>query len=120
MNGGLLGQWGVWTSCAVHMLDSLQRERESPNMQARWLSDHVALTDLNSAIFDATNRFAGCIPGIMEVLRRIGLSPSNCCLDPSEVLSPGQSGEIDRVIAAYPEFTDNGFVSQHLDQWLAD
>ena len=36
-----------------------------------------------------------------------------------EGLSPGQLAEIDRVCAAYPELTDDGFVAAHLDEWLA-
>ena len=79
----------------------------------------AAITDANGAIFDARNRFAGCIPGIHEVLRRQGLLRGTWCLDPDERLSPGQSAEIDRVIRAYPDLTDDEFVSEHLDAWLA-
>ena len=32
------------------------------------------LTDVNAALFDPAHRFAGCIPGIHEVLRRQGLA----------------------------------------------
>jgi hypothetical protein len=71
-------------------------------------------------IFDAANRFAGCIPGIMEVLRRQGLAPSCRCLNPDEKLSAGQADELDRVIAAYPELQDDDFVAANLTRWLAD
>ena len=119
INGGLLGQWGVWTRQAVKMLEQLKLERERPTIDRKWLTENIALTDANAALFDAANRFAGCIPGIMEVLRRVGLSPSNACLDPNEKLSPGQAEELDRVVMAYPQLTDDEFVAKHLDAWLA-
>jgi predicted AlkP superfamily phosphohydrolase/phosphomutase len=44
--------------------------------------------------------------------------PSNRCLDPDEVLSPGQTNELDRVINAYPSLVDREFVREHLERWL--
>ena len=64
-------------------------------------------------------RFAGCIPGIHEVLRRQGLLAGRWTLAEDEELSPGQLAEIDRVCAAYPELTDDDFVAAHLEEWLA-
>jgi len=52
------------------------------------------------------------------VLRRQGFLEGNWCLDPAEGLSPGQLEEIDRVITAYPDLTDDAFVAQNLDDWL--
>lgn len=75
-------------------------------------------TDCNAAFFDAANGFAGCIPGIHEVLRRQGLLQGTWCLNPDEVLSPGQSQEIDRVYAAYPHLNDDEFVRVNLEEWL--
>ena len=77
------------------------------------------LTDANAAIFDAAHQFAGCIPGIHEVLRRQGLLAGRWCLDTHEELSAGQAEAIDRVLARYPHLTDDGFVREHLDKWLA-
>jgi hypothetical protein len=82
------------------------------------LSLGAQITDCNAAFFDAAHGFAGCIPGIHEVLRRQGLFSSRQCLDRTEVLSPGQMGEIDRVCAAYPHLNDDLFVAEHLDEWL--
>ena len=79
----------------------------------------VAVTDMNAAIFDAAHDYAGCIPGIHEVLRRQGLLTSIRCLDPLEVLSPGQADEITRVSRQYPELVDDAFIAQHRDGWLA-
>ncbi len=118
INGGLLGQWAVWTSRAVTMLNEIKADRTQPEIPARWLTENMALTDANAAIFDAANDFQGCIAGIMEILRRVGLSPSVKCLDPLEKLSPGQADELDRVIGAYPRLTDDEFVAENLDGWL--
>lgn len=84
------------------------------------LSRAIKITDCNAAFFDAANRFAGCIPGLHEVLRRQGLLEGTWCLDPDETLSPGQAEEITRVCNAYPELNDDAFVSSHLEEWLAN
>lgn len=119
VNGGLLGQWAVWTTAAVKMLKEIQDARLNDTISATWLSRNVALTDANAAVFDAANGFAGCIPGINEVLHRQGLLGSNRCLDESEVLSNGQAAELERVCEAYRELTDDDFVREHLDRWLS-
>ena len=116
--GGLLGQWGVWTRRAVEMLTEVKAVRRACVLPAAWLTRNAALTDANAAVFDAANNFHGCIPGILEVLRRQGLVPSNRCLDPLEHLSPGQADEITRAAAAYPWLTDDDFVQEGLSRWL--
>jgi dihydrodipicolinate synthase/N-acetylneuraminate lyase len=117
--GGLLGQWAVWTHRAVALLDRVRAVRAERMVPSDLLREGAALTDANGAIFDAANRFAGCIPGIHEVLRRQGLLAGTWCLDPAETMSPGQADEIDRVYAAHPELSDDDFVREHLDRWLA-
>ena len=116
--GGLLGQWGVWTRAAVELFASLRRARGRPRLEAAWLERNAALTDMNAAVFDAANNFAGCLPGIHEVLRRQGLLRTTACLDPGERLSPGQAREITRVARAYPWLVDDAFVAKNLDRWL--
>jgi dihydrodipicolinate synthase/N-acetylneuraminate lyase len=106
--GGLLGQWAVWTRRAVEQLEAIKRLPPSAPIDAAWLTRAAALTDANAAVFDPKHSFAGCIPGIHEVLRRQGLLEGTWCLHPDEVLSPGQSGEIDRVMGSYPELIDDG------------
>jgi dihydrodipicolinate synthase/N-acetylneuraminate lyase len=118
-DGGLLGQWGVWTRQAVTLFRQLHRERRRGRLSRAWLSRNAALTDANAAIFDSAHGFAGCLPGIHEVLRRRGLLSTTACLDPHERLSPGQAAEISRVTAAYPWLTDDAFVAQNLSRWLA-
>ena len=120
MVGGLLGQWAVGTRAAVGLLAECHRAAEQRNVPADLLRRHVQLTDFNAAVFDAANGFAGCIAGVHEVLRRQGLFAGTWCLDPAEGLSPGQAEEIDRVCRAYPHLTDDEFVREHRDRWLAD
>ena len=127
-SGGLLGQWAVWTKSAVDLLRRClavtgpgtgNREPgtriEEP---LQLLALGAELTDVNAALFDPAHQFAGCIPGIHEVLRRQGLLAGRWCLDPHEDLSPGQLEAIDRVLARYPHLSDDGFVREHLERWL--
>jgi len=117
--GGLLGHWAFWTKKAVELLDEVKAVTgQAQSIPPRLLSLHVQTTDANSAIFDAAHGFAGCLPGIHEVLRRQGLLAGRWCINPSEDLSPGQMEEIDRVCAAYPHLSDDQFVRDHLDEWL--
>jgi dihydrodipicolinate synthase/N-acetylneuraminate lyase len=117
--GGLLGHWAVWTRRAVELHAQCQAAlKRRSGIPQDLLARSVNVTDMNAALFDAANAFAGCIPGIHEILRRQGLLDGTWCLDSSERLSAGQSRELDRVCAAYPELTDDAFVAQHLDRWL--
>ena len=79
----------------------------------------AAVTDCNGVFFDVAHNFAGCIPGVHEVLRRQGLMAGTWCLDPDETLSEGQEQEIDRVYEMYPHLNDDAFVAQNLETWKA-
>lgn len=116
--GGLLGQWAVWTRQAVRLLERVKAARADETFDRTWLTEAAALTDANAAVFDAANQFAGCIPGIHEVLRRQGLLRGTWCLDVHERLSPGQAAELDRVMRRYPFLSDDAFVQERLDGWL--
>lgn len=116
--GGLLGHWAVWTRKAVQLLEEIKHVRRSATIGSDWLTRNVAVTDSNAALFDPANGFAGCIPGIHEVLRRQGLMQGVWCLNPHEALSPGQADEIDRVYRDYPELNDDAFVREHLASWM--
>ena len=118
IRGGLLGHWSVWTRNAVEQLELLRAAQGGPVAQ-ELLGLDSRVTDCNEAIYDALNDFAGCIPGCMEVLRRQGLLEGTWCLDPAEVLSPGQAEEIDRVYAAHPDLNDDDFVAGRLSAWLS-
>ncbi|HEY2849985.1 MAG TPA: dihydrodipicolinate synthase family protein [Gemmatimonadaceae bacterium] len=117
-DGGLLGQWAVWTRTAVVLLDRCKAARAARAVEASLLRDGASLTDANAAIFDAGNSFAGCIPGIHEILRRQGLLAGVWCLDTAEKLSPGQGAEIDRICRLYPSLADDAFVRDHLESWM--
>ena len=119
-SGGLLGQWAVWTKTAVDLLGRCHAARANGSTDdvLALLQIGADLTDANAALFDPSHQFAGCIPGIHEVLRRQGLLAGRWCLDAHEELSPGQSQEIDRVLTRYPHLTDDQFVREHLDRWL--
>jgi dihydrodipicolinate synthase/N-acetylneuraminate lyase len=119
MVGGLLGHWCVWTRAAVGLLERVHKAVAAGEADADLLALDAMVTDCNSAVFDARNGFAGVIAGCHEVLRRQGLMDNILCLDPHETLGPGQAEEIDRVSAAYPELTDDAFVAQNLQRWLA-
>jgi dihydrodipicolinate synthase/N-acetylneuraminate lyase len=119
IKGGLLGHWSVWTRTAVELLARIQAAVAAGAIPAELLALDSKVTDCNSAFFDVAHDFHGCIAGCHEVLRRQGLFEGIWCLDPREGLSPGQSEEISRVIASYPEFDDSAFVAANLARWLA-
>ncbi|HLH34271.1 MAG TPA: dihydrodipicolinate synthase family protein [Alloacidobacterium sp.] len=116
--GGLLGHWAVWTKGAVELLARV-KNRTDPILRGE-LTLAQQITDMNASIFDPSHNFAGCIPGIHEVLRRQGLLEGLWTLDPGSGLSPGQSEEIDRVCRSYPHLCaeDDRFIQEHRDAWL--
>ncbi|WJH35111.1 dihydrodipicolinate synthase family protein [Paenibacillus sp. CC-CFT747] len=117
--GGLLGHWAVWTRKAVELLEEIKTARSAGKLDPEWLTRNVEVTDTNAAFFDPAHGFAGCIPGIHEVLRRQGLMKGTWCLNPHEELSPGQKEEIDRMYRDYPHLNDDEFVKAGLAEWLA-
>jgi hypothetical protein len=116
--GGLLGHWAVWTQKAVELLEEIKQARNARQIDIEWLTRNIEVTEANAAFFDSAHHFEGCIPGIHEVLRRQGLLKGTWCLNPNEVLSPGQAEEIDRIYVDYPHLNDDEFVTKHLKQWL--
>lgn len=120
IRGGLLGHWCVWTRKAVELLDEAHRYADSGDaIPQELLSRAIQVTDSNAAFFDSANAFAGCIPGVHEVLRRQGLMKSIACLNPNEVLSAGQADEITRVYESYPHLHDDAFVKENLATWFS-
>ena len=117
--GGLLGHWAVWTKTAADIFGKIKKYRSGPVLP-ELLTLAAKITDANAAFFDAANGYAGCIPGIHEVLRRQGIFGGTWCINPGEKLSPGQCEQIDRVYGSYPELNDDDFVSTHLQEWLGD
>ncbi|SEM63764.1 dihydrodipicolinate synthase family protein [Paenibacillus sp. OV219] len=117
--GGLLGHWAVWTRKAVELLEVIKQARQQAQLPADWLTRNIEVTETNAAFFDPAHGFAGCIPGIHEVLRRQGLMQGTWCLNPHETLSPGQREEIDRMYRDYPHLNDDEFVKRNLADWLS-
>jgi dihydrodipicolinate synthase/N-acetylneuraminate lyase len=115
--GGLLGHWAVWTKKAVELLESVHSGKHDKDIR-KTLTLANQITDSNAAFFDAGNKFAGCIAGLHEVLRRQGLLEGVWTLNPKEGLSPGQKEEIDRVYRSYPHLNDDAFVAENIDRWL--
>ena len=117
--GGLLGHWSVWTHSVVKLYEELREYRDGRDIPAELLARGAAVTDCNGVFFDVAHNFAGCIPGVHEVLRRQGLMAGTWCLDPDETLSEGQAREIDRVYEMYPHLNDDAFVALNLKDWMA-
>jgi hypothetical protein len=110
----------VWTRRAVELLDAAKAARAgAAPLGEEWLRRAAAVTDMNAAVFDAANGYAGLHPRIHEVLRRQGLMRGVWTLNPRERLSDEQAAEIDRVARSHPELTDDAFVAEHRDRWLA-
>lgn len=118
--GGLLGHWAVWTKTVVDLFEKVQAyiNSDEKNIPAELLTLNTKITDANAAFFDAANNYAGCIPGIHEILKRQGIFEGIWCINPNETLSPGQAEEIDRVYNDYPELNDDDFVKSNLNKWL--
>lgn len=112
--GGLLGHWSVFTKSAVDMLNKIKSGEITGD---DLLTLAAAVTDVNSALFDTANNFAGCIAGVHEILRRQGLLDGVWLLNPDETLSKGQPEEIDRVYSMYPELNDDAFVSEFIEKY---
>lgn len=115
--GGLLGHWSVWTHSVVKLYNELRPYRDGRPIPAELLARGIAITDSNGVFFDAAHQFAGCIPGVHEVLRRQGMMPGIWCLDPEETLREGQAQEIDRIYEMYPDLNDDAFIREHLKDW---
>lgn len=120
IRGGLLGHWSVWTKSAVNLLARIHDVPDGADMPEDLLAKDSIVTDCNLAIYDALNDLKGCIPGCLEVLRRQGLVEGTWCLNPDEVMSPGQLEQIERVYRQYPEMNDDAFVRANLDRWFSD
>jgi hypothetical protein len=119
IRGGLLGHWSVWTRAAVQLLERIHAAVDAGQVPLELMALDSQVTDCNAALFDVAHDFHGCIAGCHEILRRQGLLQGTWCLDPAEGLSPGQAAELARVQKDYPHLTDDSFVAQHRERWLA-
>lgn len=115
--GGLLGHWTLWSNNVVNMFEMLMEAKKNDKIDAKLLTLAAQVTDSNAAFFDPAHNFAGCIPGVHEVLRRQGLIKGIWCLNKDEKMSDGQSEEISRVYREYPHLNDDDFVKANIDSW---
>lgn len=116
--GGLLGQWAVGTKAAVELVARAEAAVAADAASQDLLALATDLVEVNAAVFDVTHDFAGCVPGVGEVLRQQGLVPTTGCLG-SDALSPGQSELIAAVRERYPDLLDEQFVAEGRDAWLS-
>ncbi|WP_022916505.1 dihydrodipicolinate synthase family protein [Ruania albidiflava] len=116
--GGLLGQWAVGARAAVAVADEARQAVQAGQVPLDLLATGSDLVEVNAAVFDVAHDFAGCVPGVNEVLRQQGLLSSARCLSESERLSPGQAELIERVRQRYGGLLDEEFVAEHRDRWL--
>jgi hypothetical protein len=113
--GGLLGHWAFWTKKTVDIFAEIKYCLANNYAGAdKLLAKGIEITDVNAAVFDAANKFSGCIPGIHEILRRQGLLHEGVCINRNEKLSPGQLEEIDRIYASYSGLNDDAFVENFI------
>lgn len=116
VKGGLLGHWSVWTQKAVGLFERIQKEKLNPSPDLLALDSCV--TDANSAIYDSKHDLRGAIPGCHYILHKQGLFNGTWCLDPNEIMSPGQQQEIDRIYREHPQMNDDDFVKRNLERWI--
>ena len=117
--GGLLGQWAVGTRAAVTMVEQAEQAAAAHTVPMDLLATGSDMVEVNAAVFDVLNDFAGCVPGVNEVLRQQGLLSSARCLSESERLSAGQAELIASVRQRFPGLLDEEFVAENADRWLA-
>lgn len=115
--GGLLGHWTLWSNNVVKMFNMLMKAKKCDKIDAKLLTLAAQVTDANAAFFDPAHNFAGCIPGVHEVLRRQGLMKGTWCLNKDEKMSEGQSEEISRIYREYPHLNDDDFVKANIEIW---
>jgi hypothetical protein len=116
--GGLLGQWAVGTRAAVDLVSRINTAMGHGCVPTELLSVGSALVEVNGAVFDAVNSFAGCVPGVNEVLRQQGILATASTLG-EDSLSPGQSELIAQARSSRPELLDESFVAAHRDGWFS-
>ena len=118
ITGGLLGQWAVGTRAAVELTARAGAAASSGAIDTDLLALGADLTRVNQALFDVDNDFAGCVPGVNELLRQQGVVETALTLG-SDRLSPGQSEDIASVLRDFPDLLDADFVARNVDAWRA-
>jgi dihydrodipicolinate synthase/N-acetylneuraminate lyase len=115
--GGLLGQWAVGTRAAVELSARAADARAAGSVPQDLLTAGTWITEINGAVFDVNNAFAGCVAGVNEVLRQQGVVTSSTCLDSNDRLSAGQAEAIAEMRSRYPELLDETFIAENVERW---
>ncbi|MGC0251276.1 dihydrodipicolinate synthase family protein [Pseudactinotalea sp. Z1748] len=116
--GGLLGQWAVGTRAAAHQVTKANQAVTAGQVPLELLAEASDMVEINHAVFDVDHNFAGCVPGVNEVLHQQGLIPTTTTLG-TDTLSPGQTEKITHVRQRYPDLLDENFIATNRDAWLA-
>jgi hypothetical protein len=117
--GGLLGNWAFWTKRAVEIHRETKKPEHAERVPRSLFTLAAQVTEASEAVFDPHNGYAGSVSGILYVLAKSGLVEGVRCLGENERLSAGQAERIERVMRAYPSLTDDAFVNDHRERWLA-
>lgn len=115
-SGGLLGHFATDTRAAVEWVQEILTARENGCWQlplSREVLAH-AVNHCNMVLFDALGNFENSVWGVKYRLTRLGLLPGPYCY--SEKGRRGQAAAIDRVYGAYPQLTDDHFLTSILDE----
>jgi dihydrodipicolinate synthase/N-acetylneuraminate lyase len=115
--GGLLGQWAVGTRAAVDVSARVALAQQAGTVDSDILTVGTWITEINGALFDVRNSFAGCVAGVNELLRQQGIVRTAHCLDPLDRLSPGQQEAIEDMRHRYPDLLDEDFIAENVDRW---
>ena len=101
IDGGLLGQWAVWTRARGGAARTRSNARARPATSSRRCSRYgAALTDANGADIRRGAPFRRLHPGnSRSIAPRRACSTASGASIPDETLSPGQAEEITRVSA---------------------
>jgi hypothetical protein len=117
--GGLLGHWSFWTKRAAEIHRETKKPEHENRVPRSLFTLAAQVTEASEAVSDPHGGHAGWVSGILYVLARSGLVAGVQPVDPADRLSPGQAERIERVIRAYPGLTDDGFVGDNRERWLA-
>ncbi|WP_211254437.1 hypothetical protein [Knoellia sinensis] len=104
--GGLLGQWAIGVAEARRLLDMAVKARHDVGLAIEVLAEAAAVIEVNAAVFDVDNNFAGCVAGVNEALRQQGRVATSVCLTDKERLSPGQATLIEQARMRFPHIFD--------------
>src|SRR5699024_1315274 len=115
---GVVGQWGAGPRGGGAGVHEAEQAATAQSVPMDLLATGTDLVEVNAAVFDVAHDFAGCVPGVNEVLRQQGLVPTAACLG-ADLLSPGQSELIASMRSRYPELLDEQFVAEGRDAWLS-